>query len=1279
MSLRLSILLGFLSFFFILYSQAYFEYDEEINWTYSSTDSEKSAKSFNNIAFNEIDLKSNKLCFLKPLPFFNSSIESFEYEILAQEIISNSKQYKSDLINSYSIEHQVVQQRGKAYLRITVLPIKSQGSQLVLASALRFKFMVVQNNQPLNRFSRSQSFSSSVLNAGQWYKIAIDKDGVYQINKSFLEELGLNVAQLDPRNIQIYGNKGLMLPEANSQSRDRDLIENSIIVAGQEDGSFDDQDYILFYGDGPDEWVYDSSLNFYDHNANLYDRYNYYFLKVGASPGKRIIDAQEVSNHNKTINTFDEFKIHEQEKDNFINSGREFWGEAFEINTSQDFGFNFQNISTQDPVKIYTRTAGRSVVNGMSFKVTNNSQEVASMVIPLTSINYTATYARVSSTIDSFTSLTDSITLNYTFNRSSSADRGWLDFIVLQAKRALKYENEQQVFFSIASVGAGNISLFEINNPSINIKVWDITEPSSVKNLNLIKSASKVSFTSKTDSLKKYIMFDDSQLLRPTIIGKIDNQNYRGTQDVDFIIVSPNEFLAQADQIGQLHKTHDGLNYIVAEQSKIFNEFSGGRQDPTAVRDFVKYLYDKALAQGSSLPKYLLLFGDGSYDPLSHENEDNTNFILTYESQMSVDPVGTYVSDDYFGFLDDQEGANIGANDAGALDIGVGRMPVASQEDANTMVTKVKRYLEGTFGNWKNNITFVADDEDGNIHLDDADELASNIERRYPEMNIDKIYFDAYPQENAAGGERYPDVQKAINNKMFSGSFIVNYTGHGGELGWAHERVLNISDIRSWTNMDKLPLFMTATCEFSRYDDPSRVSAGELVLLSDQGGAIALMTTVRLVYSFANQNLATNFYDVVLEKKSELALGDIVRITKNNALPGVNNRKFTLLGDPALKLSYPKEFVSTISINDKPLLAQPDTILNGQEVIIRENDTLKALSKVKICGMVHDSNGVRHDDFNGTVYTTIFDKALQVQTLENDKESEETTFNLQQNIIYSGKSTVLNGEFCYEFVVPKDIGYKIDYGKISYYADNQLYDASGSYDQVKIGGTSQNIIEDNQGPEMEIFMNDESFVFGGLTNENPILIVKLSDSSGINTVGNSIGHDLSMTLDDDPERINLNNFYAADLDSYQSGALTYPMNNLDDGRHSINVKAWDVHNNSSEGSTEFVVAQSADLALTHVLNYPNPFVSNTTFWFEHNRPGENLAVKIQIFTVSGKLIKTISTSINTEGFLVNDINWDGKDSFGDDIGNGVYVYSIEVQSEDGSSKAVHFDKLVLVK
>lgn len=1272
---RIKILLSLCAIFCVYYLSAHNNYNEYVKWSFS-IDNDQKPISFNDISIYKNKLSENKLIYKYPIQDAKD-LRSISIEVLKEsKVLLNDAEGLNE--RDYKLDAYILKERGQSYLFVEICPFRKNGSIHALKEFnLHYELgnLAVQTR----KVSRSRAVQSSILSSGTWYRIAVAEDGVYKIDAEFLDSLGINKEALNPNNIRIYGNRGQMMPEANDRYRETDLVENAIHVEGASDGSFDANDYILFYGDGPDHWRYDEDRGLFDFDLNLYDRYNYYYVNVDLGTGKRVSDQASISGANQTVTAFTDVQAHETENENFIDTGREFWGESFELSTSQDFEFDFPNILSDEYVKIYTRTSGRSVVNGMSFKVNYNSTEVASMSIPMTSISYTSAYARVASDVDSFLANTDIVGLNYKFNRTSSADKGWLDFIVLNARRSLSFMGIQELIFDPNSVGTGNISTFNIAQANSSLKVWEITDLSEIKNQTLSLNGSVASYTLATDSLRTFYMFDGSDYKRPSIVGSVANQDLHGLENIDFVIVAHPEYKSYADQIGNLHVQYDGLSFVTASPQEIYNEFSGGRLDPVAIRDFMKYLYDEAQNNGTRAPQYLLLFGDGTYDPLGHEHADQGSFIPAYESAVSVDPVASYVTDDFYAFLDDDEGGSVSASDAGLLDIGVGRMPIANAQDAQAMVSKVQQYIQGSFGSWKNNITFVADDEDNNIHINDADILANSVISRYPEYNVDKIYFDAYPQENAAGGERYPDVQNAINNKMYSGSFIMNYTGHGGELGWAHERVLNISDIRSWTNLEKLPLFMTATCEFSRYDDPARVSAGEMVLLTEKGGAIGLMTTVRLVYSFANQNIATNFYNIVLEKNQNPSLGDVVRITKNNASGGVNNRKFTLLGDPALKLSYPKHNIVSTSINGKAILESPDTVINGQDTTILNNDTLKALSKVEICGEVQDSSGNKLTSFNGTVYPTILDKSLPISTLENDHTSSERTFYLQKSVIYKGKATVLNGDFCYEFVVPKDISYNIGVGKLSYYADNGTIDASGSFQEVYIGGTASETEEDTDGPEMEIYMNNENFAFGGMTNEDPLLIVKLTDSSGINTVGNSIGHDLSMKLDEDPNRIALNSFYESDLNNYQSGELRYQLNDLETGRHTISVKAWDVYNNSSENNTEFVVSESANIALDHVLNYPNPFMSQTSFWFEHNRPNENLELKIRIYSISGKLVKTIDRTINTEGFLVNDIAWDGKDDFGQDIGNGVYLYSISLETEDGTSSVRKMEKLVLLK
>jgi hypothetical protein len=576
----------------------------------------------------------------------------------------------------------------------------------------------------------------------------------------------------------------------------------------------------------------------------------------------------------------------------------------------------------------------------------------------------------------------------------------------------------------------------------------------------------------------------------------------------------------------------------------------------------------------------------------------------------------------------------------------------------------------------------VADDQDNNTHIKDAETICNNVAAAHPVYNYDKIYLDAYQQVAVPGGQRYPDVNTAIANRVSAGCLIMNYIGHGGVGGWAHERILGTTDVQNYTNLDKLILYVTATCDFTQYDNPPIPSAGEFLLLNANGGAIGLVTTVRLVYSSANKEMNSAFMSAVLQPDANgiiPPLGEVYRRGKNaSKADAANNRKFTLVGDPAVTLAYPTYTVVTTSIN-------------GEDVNLG-SDTLKALQKVTVSGTVNNLDGTVMTGFNGTLYPTVFDKSVSYQTLANDNDSQVKSFNLQKNVIYNGKASVKNGLFSFSFIVPKDISYQFGYGKLSYYAENGTIDAHGYKGDVVIGGINDSAAIDVDGPLVKVYMNDEKFVSGGITDANPTVLVRISDTSGVNTVGTGIGHDITGVLDDDTKNtFVMNNFYSSDLDSYSSGEVRYPLSSLSEGLHRIEVKAWDVYNNSAEGFTEFIVASSAEMALSHVFNYPNPFTTNTEFMFEHNMPAQMLDVLVQIYTVSGKLIKTIQQTIIPEstgssgekitgegGYRVNGIFWDGKDDYGDNIGKGVYVYKLTVKAGNGLS-AETFQKLVVLK
>lgn len=1171
------------------------------------------------------------------------------------------------------------------YTRVSFIPIRKNPTTGQLEKLVDYDLETRQTTYGKPKAMAAASATSSVLATGNWYKIAVSQDGIHRITRNDLEALGMDVNSLDPRRINIYGNGGGMLPQPNSAFRHDDLQQNAIEVVGEADGSFDANDYVIFYAKGPHSWFQDSTFcGLFRHEFNVYSDKAYYFITADRGMGRRVASASQTSAApTNAVTTFTDHQFHESDDVNLIKSGRQWFGEVFDIQTTYDFDFGFSNVIAADSGYVSVKFLGRHSSNTSFTVKVNGSTVVNAQPISGSSGVYSPT-ASAATTCSKIPLASGNTNVSITYNKNSfPSATGWLDYIDVIVKRSLSMAGGQMAFRNLESVGAGNVSEFKIANATSSLRVWEVTDPTNVAQRNLNLQGSTANFKVETESLRQFVAFNGSAFYNVEPIGQIENQNLHASTQANMIIVCHPNFLSEAQRLADFHQNNETspLSVHIVTPQQIYNEFSSGAQDVTAIRDFMKMFYDRSTSW-ENYPRYLLLFGDASYD-YKDRLPDNTNYVPTYESIQSLSPTISYASDDYFGLLDPEEG-QWASSASDALDIGIGRFVVRTIEDARVVVDKIYRYEElgiasldathtcedGTVlassPDWRNRIVFMADDEDNNMHFNQAEQLANLVDTMYPEYNLTKIYFDAYVQESTPGGQRYPEANRSLNTEVQRGALIINYTGHGGELGLSHERVLGISDINSWTNFSNLPVFVTATCEFTRYDDPSRISAGELVHLNPNGGGIALFTTSRLVYSAPNFTLNKNFYLNLLVEQAwgPPTMGDVIRMTKSASGGSVNNRNFSLIGDPAQRLAFPLHDIETLTINDE----------NANSL----TDTINALQLVTVTGRMKNRNGQLMPNFNGIVYPTVFDKATEVMTLGNDPGSTPAPFNVQKNIIYKGKASVTNGEFKFSFVVPRDIAYNYDFGRISYYGEGDNTNASGYFEEFVIGGSSDNASADEDGPIVSIYMNDEGFAFGGTTDESPSLLAIVSDTNGINTVGNGIGHDITAVLDDNStSTINLNDFYQADLDSYQSGKVVYPFSKLSEGTHTLKLKIWDVYNNSSEAYTEFVVAESAVLALNHVLNYPNPFTTSTAFMFEHNQPCNSLDVQVQVFTVSGKLVKTINETVLSSGFRNDPIQWDGLDDYGQKIGRGVYLYNLKVKTPDGQ-KAEQIERLVIL-
>ncbi len=1200
-----------------------------------------------------------------------------------------SQDQRAIIQGDWIVDTHVTDGAGKFYLVVAILPLrKTSAGELERLTEIDIEVTIENATATSNRVLTFADHSA--LSEGTWYKVAIARDGIYKMDKSFLNQLGVNTNGINPQNINVYGNGGQLLPENNQDPRYDDLQKCSILIQGESDGSFNEGDFILFYGKGPDTWKrsYDTTLNrsLWTHNKHYYSDSAYYFIRVDDVSPKRLISLPEVIEaETHTVTKFQDYQYVENDLFNLIKSGREFYGDQFDLNTTGSFNFNFPNISTTDEASLETLVAVRSVGGNSNFKFSAGNAQLFTQQTTSSAGEISAAAVTDYASI-LFNPGGSNINVAVEFQKFNSESQGWIDFIRINAARNLIMSGNQMKFRDTTQIGAGNIGRFQLGsaNSVSGLQIWDITDYINPAEVAFAANNGTAEWKLATDIVHEFIAFGNGGFLVPSPRGQVANQDLHALNDVDLIIVSSPGLREAADQLAQIHSDEGQIVAIVSPQ-QVFNEFSCGNPDVTAIRMMMKMLYDRADGNTDLLPRNLCLFGDGSYSNNKGWEAFLGNNLIVFESNNSLSPTQSYVSDDYFVLLsDDDNGSSLNE-----LDAGVGRIPASDLPEALGYLEKVRTYISqntnptgdayclgdenGTpYGPWRNVLTFVADDQDGNggatepIHLRDSNYLADSIQVRYPQYDIVKIFMDAYKQEPTPGGERYPDGENAIRQRIESGSLIVTYIGHGGERGWAHERILSINTISNFTNKYKLPVFLTATCELARYDDPSYDSAGEVLVMNPNGGAIAMLTTTRIVFAGENFEMDKAFFKYALESHNipNLSLGMINMLCKNEVGSGNYSKpNFSLLGDPALKMTYPKLDVYT-------------THINGNDITLY-TDTLKALQEVEFKGYVGDINGNKITNFNGFVYPTVFDKITQVETLNNDGGTVQN-FNVYNKNIFKGKASVNNGDFSFKFIVPYDINYSVGNARVSYYAVGGNDDGHGYSTAFKVGSSLEGALLNNVGPQIELFLNDTTFISGGVTNTEPILIAQLKDENGVNTVGNGIGHDLTAILDNDTQNpIVLNEFYETDLDTYKSGKVRYQLFKMTEGQHTILLKAWDVHNNSSTATLDFLVANSSNVALQHVLNYPNPFTTRTQFMFEHNQACESLDVKIQVFTVGGKLVKTLDQKVKQNGFRSDPIAWDGLDDFGDRIGKGVYVYKIEVRNESGDT-AEQFEKLVIL-
>lgn len=1185
--------------------------------------------------------------------------------------------------NTFTTGYIIKQEHGLWYAKIWVLPVAevSPGQFARLLSG-ELNISIRSLSQDLPGRSGPDYKDESVLRTGVIHRVAVAETGVYKIDYNFIsQQLKIDPANVSPDKIAIFGNGSGRVPQWNAEPRIDDLEQSVSLGVGLDDGKFDPGDYLLWYAEGPHRWTYDAQDRVYNMQLNNYDLVNHYYIVVNGPNRDKMSQQANDTDGDYVSGTSLVYQRLEEEKVNLLGrfrppgSGQSWYGDEMSAITQLDYSsrFNLQDMDPTDTVHYDVRFAARA--GSLSrFYVRFDDYEAGRNVGGVVLGNYEAPYANDGVLKGDFVPGENIQQILVRYPTASGVNsRAWVDNIQLNFRRKNIYRSGQPLHIRDPRASADHKPIYSIEDLPAGNMIWDVTEPLRPL-IQSYDAGTTSTFVHAANGIvpDHFICFHPGTDVKSPVYEKvITNQNLHAIDRADLVIVYYDDFEEAALKLADHRRNHSQLVVQAVPVSKIFEEFSGGSPDPSAIRDFVRMIYKRDAQFG-----YLCFIGDATYDYLNHFTElPYQNFVPAFETVESLDPIRSFPSDDYFALLDDDEGDNL----IGALDIAVGRIPVSTADEALQIVDKLIYYdIEpSTLRDWRSRIVMVADDEDGNTHLNQADGLAVMKETQDPQLNIQKIYFDAFPQESTPGGDRYPAVNESIDLNMNKGALTITYMGHGGPNGWSQERVLGINQAQSYTNKNNMPLFITATCSFASYDEPGFTSTGEHLLLNPKGGAIGLMTTVRAVYSGSNERLTRAVMQRLYEPDPDGTyprIGEVLRRAKNaNGIDtlDINARKFTLLGDPSQLLAIPKYDIVV-------------TEINGESVLTGLPDTISALEKATVSGRIVDREGELLTDFNGSVFVTLYDKKQERKTLANDSGSSVKTFFTQNRQLFKGTATVIGGEWTIEFVLPKDIDFSFGQGKMSLYAENGITDAIGYFTSFYIGGVSKEGLADDEPPVVNLFMNDEYFVFGGITDANPSIYVQLSDDNGINASGTSIGHDIEAVLDgDDKNSLVLNDFYQASLDDYRRGEVLYPLSDLSPGLHTLKVTAWDLANNPGEDYLEFLVLDSNGPVIEKLMNYPNPFNDVTYFQFEHNRPGAQMDLELNIFDLSGRFIKNITIEDYVSGgYRVPDLEWDGSNDFGAEVSPGMYIFRLKATfTQNGISEGVETsaEKLVFLR
>lgn len=1074
--------------------------------------------------------------------------------------------------------------------------------------------------------------TASPLAGGQWWSLEVRNAGVYHVTVADVPELqGTNVATLG-----LYGADGLSLPLDNSRLPDGQLLPLPIWVNDRNgNGLFDAADEIVFYGEGAGRWCYTDADRRWEYRQHPYATANRYYLTTTAATPVRVATATAMT-ADTTTNDYSAVARHENDIVNIFESGQLWMGEKFS-STVPTRSLTLSLPSGSGAVRLRYALASTSSV-ASSFRVRCGTFNQTHRIQP------SNVYSMV---LENMAAAGTAPTFDLTFVPGESTANGYLDFIELNAYAPLTYSGGQMMVRN--ERGIGHIVGYRLGGGATP-RVWDVSDISTVRELPMADGQ----WSDNMDAAKTYVLFDATSYMTPAAVAAVANQNLAGMDAADYIVVCHPALLAQGERLATLHAIVDGMEAVAVTDRQVYNEFSSGKQDPLALRAFLRHLRN---AHPERPPRYLTIMGKATYDPRDITGAAaaaGLTIVATYQTPSSMDDEGGSIcSDDIVGYLDDSEtGSSVQT-----LDISIGRLPAKNVAEATHMVDKIEAYImrrdlddddSDNPGDWRNYVALLADDADPSHPGDTAfahssEYAATMIKARYPDLNIDRLYADAYHQQSGAIGSFYPDLNNALRQRINYGCLLLNYIGHGSSAYIGTERYIEPSDIAAYSNRHRLPLVVTSTCSYGRHDSPTELCGAELFLLSETG-AIGVVSATRKVSHVQRFNTDVILYSL----DTANTIGDALRLAKNRTAVSMS---FGLTGDPALRLSIPRNRVVVTAVNQHP-------VTEGV------SDTATVLSTVTISGEVQGPDGALLSDFDGWVYPIVFDREMRSHTLANDNPGTEVSFVQQKSMLYKGTEAVSGGRFEYSFTVPRDVAYQYAHGKLSHYARSGNDDAAGSYSQILFGGFDENAEIGDACPTIRLFMGDTNFRDGGLTDAEPTLIALLADSVGINAVGSGLGHDITAVVDGNPgSLIVLGDMYQPNPGDSRGGTVRYTLTGLTPGIHTLTLKAWNIWGNSATADISFCVAPADTLQVSTLTVYPNPATTTATFHYETNTTAAIATADLQIYSASGARIATIPATLADGSYVVGPVVWRV-----DGVKPGIYMARMLVTTTDGERR-----------